>query len=265
MEPLDRLQVSHVEPLTGVCFDVDDTVTRDGVLDPAAYASLFALRAHGLKLVAATGRPLGFAEIIARTWPVDAAVGENGAGFVARSGRALREGYWDAAEVRGEQQVRLARIRERVQRELPEIAVSSDSWARRCDLAFDVREEHSLDDATIEQLLALIAAEGAHPSVSSIHAHAQLGDHDKARGIALVARELWGFDEQRCRREFLFIGDSGNDAAAFSFFALTAGVANVQRHLPRLPNPPRFVAAREHGAGFAEIVERVLTLRGARS
>jgi HAD superfamily hydrolase (TIGR01484 family) len=262
------LDLSHfpgdrARTLVGLCFDVDDTVTTHGVLDPAAYQSLFALRQSGLKLLAVTGRPLGFAEIIARTWPVDAAVGENGAGYIARQGTALRSGYWDALEVRLSQQERLVHIRERAARELPGISVSSDAWARRCDLAFDVGEQASVPRAQIDQLLALIEAEGAHASVSSIHAHAQLGEHDKARGVARAVQELWGIGEAQLQQDFAFVGDSGNDAAAFGFFALTVGVANVRQHLSRLPTPPRFVTQASYGAGFAELANTLIALRGA--
>lgn len=259
MQPLTELPPERVRALVGVCFDVDDTVTTHGTLDPDAYAAMFALRASGLKLMAVTGRPLGFAEIIARSWPVDAAVGENGAGFIARLGTELRFGYWDPVELRAQQQAQLDRIRRRVARELPEVHVSSDGWARRCDLAFDIGEQARHTRATIDALVAIMKDEGAHTSVSSIHAHAQLGDHDKARGIALAARELWGLDE--LTSALLFVGDSGNDAAAFAAFDLTVGVANVINHLDRLPTPPGFVTHASFGAGFAELAREVVRIR----
>lgn len=259
MQSLAQLPADQVRSLSGVCFDVDDTVTTHGTLDPDAYAALFALRAAGLKSMAVTGRPLGFAEIIARTWPVDAAVGENGAGFIARVGKELRFGYWDPVDVRVKQQAQLERIRQRIARELPQVHVSSDGWARRCDLAFDIGEYASHPRTTVDALLAIMKDEGAHTSVSSIHAHAQLGDHDKARGIALAARELWDVDDTASR--FLFVGDSGNDAAAFSAFALTVGVANVVNHLDRLPKPPGYVTAASFGAGFAELARELVRLR----
>ena len=261
MQPIQDLPALRARALTGVCFDVDDTVTTHGTLDPAAYQAMFALKALGLKLIAVTGRPLGFAEVIARTWPVDAAVGENGAGFIAKQGSTLRTGYWDPVELRATQQRRLLHIRERVADELPHILVSSDSWARRCDLAFDIGEQASVPREQIDRLLRLIEAEGAHASVSSIHAHAQLGEHDKARGVVLAAAALWGLSEPLVQSEFLFVGDSGNDAAAFSFFELSVGVANVQLHLTRLPMPPRFVTQASFGAGFAELAQTLATLR----
>ncbi|MDB4977032.1 MAG: haloacid dehalogenase-like hydrolase [Myxococcaceae bacterium] len=261
MLSLDSFLSDRASALIGVCFDVDDTVTTHGTLDPDAYRGMFALKAAGLKLIAVTGRPLGFAEVIARTWPVDAAIGENGAGFLAKTDLGLRTGYWDPVELRASQQQRLRTIRERVASEFPDISVSSDAWARRCDLAFDIGEQASVPRAQIDRLLALIEAEGAHANVSSIHAHAQLGAHDKARGVLHVAAELWALDAATVQRDFLFVGDSGNDAAAFRFFELTVGVANVRQHLARLPTPPRYVTEAPFGAGFAELAAKLVALR----
>lgn len=261
MLPIASFPRDAAKSLLGICFDVDDTVTRHGQLEPAAYAAMAELRAEGLKLIAVTGRPLGFAEIIARTWCVDAAVGENGAGYIAREGQGLRFGYWDTDEVRVEQRRRLEQIRARVARELPEVREADDMWARRCDLAFDVGERVQLARATVDALVRLIESEGAHSSVSSVHAHAQFGDHDKARGVARALESLWNLDASVVKRNFAFVGDSGNDAAAFAWFDWTAGVANVARHLERLPCPPRFVAMEECGAGFAEIAAQILRAR----
>ena len=39
------------------------------------------------------------------------------------------------------------------------------------------------------------------------------------------------------------------------------GVANLARYLDRLQSPPRWLAGRESGAGFAEMVDAVLKAR----
>jgi len=233
------------------------------VLEAAAYDALFELARAGLKLIAVTGRPLGFAEVAARMWPVDVAVGENGAGYSARArqGHGLLHGYWDEAGVRLVQQQKLREIRTRVAHELPHVKVSSDNWARRCDLAFDVGEEEQLPRAEIDRLVALLRAEGAHTTVSSVHAHAQLSDHDKALGVARAAQEVLGIAADELRARFLFVGDSGNDAAAFAWFTHTAGVANVAHFLDRLSVPPKYVAQAERGEGFAEIARTLLRKR----
>ncbi len=261
MEPIANLGAELARSITGVCFDVDDTLTTHGVLDVEAYAALAALKRAGLVLFAVTGRPLGWAELIARMWPVDAAIGENGGGYISRRGDKLTFGYWDDEATRKSQALKLEQIRARVAREMPQVRVSNDSWARRCDLAFDVNEYESLPRAEIEELCALLADEGAHVTVSSVHAHAQLGDHDKARGVAHAAEALMGIGGREAKSRFIFVGDSGNDAAAFAWFEVTAGVANVSRFLDRLPVPPRFVSKASHGQGFAEIADTLLTLR----
>jgi len=261
--PIAQLDPELARSLVGVCFDIDDTVTTHGVLDADAYASLNALKAAGLKLLAVTGRPLGWAELVARMWPVDGAIGENGAGYVARRGNRLHFGYWDDDATRQIQAERLTAIRAQVAREMPQVRVSNDSWARRCDLAFDVNEYESLPPEEIEQLTSLLRSQGANVTVSSVHAHAQLGSHDKASGVVRAAEELFGLDSAGVKSRFMFVGDSGNDAAAFAWFELTAGVANVSRFLDRLPVPPRFVSSASYGQGFAEIANIVLRLRQA--
>ncbi len=263
MESLSRFPRDAAAQLLGICFDIDDTVTTHGQLDVRAYGALASLQQAGLKLIAITGRPLGFAEIVARTWCVDAAVGENGAGYIARAGRGLRFGFWDDAETRAQQQLTLQKIRARIARELPHVCEADDGWARRCDLAFDVGERVTLPRYDIDRIVKIVEHEGAQASVSSVHAHAQMGNHDKARGAVRTLHELWDLPEDEVRSRFLFVGDSGNDAAAFAWFDWTAGVANVTRHLDRLPRPPRFVANEAYGAGFAEVAAYVLSARGA--
>jgi hydroxymethylpyrimidine pyrophosphatase-like HAD family hydrolase len=126
-------------------------------------------------------------------------------------------------------------------------------------VAWDVGERVQLPAAKVEALRELIEASGARCLVSSVHAHAHLGDYDKASGVrrACAAELAAPFAPER----WLFIGDSGNDAAAFAYFPVSAGVWNVREHLARLPVPPRFVSDADRGRGFAEIAKHVLERR----
>jgi hypothetical protein len=47
----------------------------------------------------------------------------------------------------------------------------------------------------------------------------------------------------------------------FARFPLTCAVANIRRYTPLIRHPPTFVAGRECGEGFAEIVRTILELR----
>ena len=79
MEPLSAFPAEARRAVGYVLTDIDDTLTADGRLPAAAYGALERLRAAGIKVVPITGRPAGWCDHIARMWPVDAVVGENGA------------------------------------------------------------------------------------------------------------------------------------------------------------------------------------------
>lgn len=263
MQPIAELTAAEARSLVGVVFDVDDTLTRKGRLEHAAYSALWQLRDAGLTLIAVTGRPLGFAEVIARTWPVNVAVGENGAGYIRETASALQQGYYAPQAERTRHAALLERVRARVAKDAPFARYSDDMWARRCDVAWDVGERVQLSAAEIAVLRRAIEAEGARCLVSSVHAHALAGVYDKATGAVQAAAEALSCDLAGMRERWLFVGDSGNDAAAFGYFPLSAGVSNVRAHLHALPTAPRFVSEADRGLGFAEIALRVLALRGS--
>jgi HAD superfamily hydrolase (TIGR01484 family) len=258
---LAELDAASCRAMIGVAFDIDDTVTRAGRLELAAFQAMHELGGSGLHLVAVTGRPLGWVDVVANHWPVDAAVGENGAGWVWRDGETPREGYFEPEEKRRAYPELFERVRSRVAAELPHVRPALDQRARRCDLAFDVGETVKLPTAEIEALVDLIEAEGARSAVSSVHAHAIPGDWDKARGIERAVRDALGLDADAHRERWLFIGDSGNDAAAFEYFPLSVGVSNVRDYVSRLTVPPRFVTDKDRGRGFAEMAEHLLEAR----
>lgn len=247
--------------LRGVIFDIDDTVTRNGVLEPDAYRAMHLLAGAGFDLVAVTGRPLGWADVIARQWPVGVAVGENGAGWSWVDGDGFHEGYFCGADAREQQRVLLDAVREAVATAMPNVRVSSDDRARRCDLAFDVGEQVSMSQTDVAKLVGLIEHVGARTSVSTVHAHAVPGSWDKAQGVTRAVRDALRIDLASELERWVFVGDSGNDAAAFAHFPKSVGVANVRAHLDRLPTPPRYVTDADRGGGFAELAAHLTSSR----
>jgi len=256
MRPLREAQLAGVH---GLAFDVDDTLTTGGRLTAPAYDALCRLAEAGLELVAVTGRPLGWTDGFAASWPIRVAVGENGAGWAWRDGHALRVGYADEEDERRAQRERLDGIRAAVREQMPDVIESADSGARRCDVAFDVGESRQLPPDRVDALVRLIEARGARATVSSVHAHAVPGRWNKATGIVRALTEVAGAPPELAR--WVFVGDSGNDAAAFAAFERSVGVANVSAHLERLPCPPRFVTERARGEGFVELAEALLEAR----
>lgn len=253
MRPLSELPRADV---VGLFTDLDDTLTWHGAVVPEAYAALVAAHERGLRVVVATGRPGGFAEVLATLWPVDAVVAENGAYAVLRDGTRR---YWDESEAaRIEQQRRLDVLVDEAQSRFCFARLADDRTLRRVDLAFDVNERQHLGEEQIDALTRFLQERGARTLVSTIHLHAFYGDHDKAGMLLRLAALLWGDSEEEARARYLYIGDSPNDQAGFARFPLSAGVANVARFQHVLQPPPTFVASREGGHGFAEIVAALL-------
>ena len=77
--PLDRLDPEKIAALQGIFFDIDDTFTCHGRIPACAFDALWALHNAGLMTIPVTGRPASWCDHIARMWPVDAVIGENGA------------------------------------------------------------------------------------------------------------------------------------------------------------------------------------------
>jgi len=255
------MPVQTARELLGVAFDIDDTVTRDGRLELAAFQAMHELARAGVHLVAATGRPIGWIEVVGRHWPISVGVGENGAGWIWRDDNGYHEDYFDPPERRNSYGDLFDRVRKRVASELPHVKVSSDNWARRCDQAFDVGETVKLSRDDITRLLRAIEAEGARSNASSVHAHVIPGEWNKASGIVRAVKDAVGLDIEAARDRWLFIGDSGNDAPAFDYFPVSVGVSNVRKSLGQLSTRPAYITAADRGAGFAEMAEHVLQAR----
>ena len=113
MKPLAALDARGV---TAVLLDIDETLTTHGRLTAEAYAALERLRDNGKRVVPVTGRPAGWCDHIARMWPVDAVVGENGAFYFAFTDGRPHKRYRDPPDVRARNRGRLAEIGERIVR-----------------------------------------------------------------------------------------------------------------------------------------------------
>ena len=79
LRPISEWPTATRRNIVGVFTDIDDTLTVDGRIPSAGFAAMERLRDAGLLVVPVTGRPAGWCDLIARSWPVDAVVGENGA------------------------------------------------------------------------------------------------------------------------------------------------------------------------------------------
>jgi HAD superfamily hydrolase (TIGR01484 family) len=261
VKPLAALDPGEARQLRGLLFDLDDTLLTHGALTRAAYDALWSLRAAGLSLVAVTGRPSGWGELLARQWPIAGCVTENGAVHWVREGRGVARRDVCSTETRRERQHRLAQLVARVRDIVPDARLTDDAGARVSDVTWDVGELATMPEDRIRLVLREIERAGARSTQSSVHLHATFDVDDKASGaIRFCAREL-GEDASAAVVRYAFVGDSGNDAACFAGFRTTFGVANVRTSLTRLSLTPRYVASRAMGEGFAEISAEIVSKR----
>ncbi len=259
--PLRALPVPALRAVHGVLTDIDDTLTRDGALDPPAAAALQALRAAAVPVIAITGRPQGWSEPFARTWPVAAIVAENGAVALIPEGGGLRIEYVQDEPTRRRNAGRLRAAAERVLREVPGATLARDSAGRVTDIAVDHAEFARLEPAQVERVLAVMRAEGLNATVSSIHVNGWFGDHDKPSGARWIVRRLYGRDLEAERERWLYVGDSANDQAMFGWLPLSVGVANLRHFADRLHTWPAYLADGERGEGFGQVARALLAAR----
>ncbi|MCC6647622.1 MAG: HAD-IIB family hydrolase [Polyangiaceae bacterium] len=260
MKPLSELSSREAARLVAVATDLDDTVLDHGRLGVDALTAISLLGDAGLDVLIATGRPLGWAEVVCRLLPVAAVLAENGACAAVRDGARVVTRFRATEAERRSRSARLDALVAELLARVPSARVTDDAWMRATDRTFDVGETWRAPAEHVAELIAIAAAREARTSVSSVHLHVTFEGDDKASGIAWLARELFSLDPTAARARVAFVGDSGNDAAAFAGFETTFGVANV-RLARGLSVPPRYVARRERGLGFAEITRAIVDAR----
>ena len=266
MTPLTACPRATLAAVKGVLTDIDETVSTDGRLTAEAYGALEALKKAGLLVIPVTGRPAGWCDHIARFWPVDAVVGENGAFWMwqdAKVGR-LQTRFIQTDAQRAEGRRRLDTVKADVLREVPGTAIASDQPYRLADLAIDFCEDvPPLPRAAVDRIVAIFERHGASAKVSSIHVNGWFGAYDKLTTSRTMMRELFGvdLDTDGEKARYVFVGDSPNDSPMFGFFPNAVGVANVAAVADTMPYLPRWIAAARSGAGFVELARVLIDAR----
>jgi HAD superfamily hydrolase (TIGR01484 family) len=260
MRPAATMPIPARRAVRAVLLDIDDTLTTEGRLTAAAYAALERLAGAGLRVVPVTGRPAGWCDMIARFWPVDAVVGENGA-FWFRYDRHERRMH-RRLFVGGDTRPRLDALARKILAAVPGAAVAADQPYRLADLAIDFAEDVGpLASGDIDRIVALFEAAGARAKVSSIHVNGWFGAWDKLTTARQLLEEEFGINPERDRDELVFVGDSPNDEPMFAFFPNAVGVANLRRFAPRMASLPAWITDKEAGAGFVELAQLLLEAR----
>jgi HAD superfamily hydrolase (TIGR01484 family) len=264
--PVAAVPPARLARLRWVLTDIDDTLTSHGLLTAAAYAALDELHAAGVMVVPVTGRPAGWCDMIARTWPVAAVVGENGALWYAmdHAARRMRRHHVQDEAMREACRVRLDALAAQAMAAVPGARIAADQPFRMFDVAVDFAEDAGpLSLAEAERIARIFRAGGAAAKVSSIHVNAWIGEWDKLAGLRHLFATLWQ-PLEAVLDGVAFLGDSPNDAPLFGAVPLSVGVANVAPFLAGMATPPAYVTSGAGGAGFVEFTKAVLAAKNAK-
>ncbi len=261
MKALTLLDPKQLQGVTAVLTDIDDTLTTHGRLPAVAYDALEKLQRAGIKVIPITGRPAGWCDHIARMWPVDGVVGENGAFYFrydAGQTRMLRV-YAQDEVTRGQNVSRLHALAAQALKQFPGTAIASDQAYREIDVAIDFCEDvPPLPLATAQAIAEMFHAAGAEAKVSSIHVNAWFGKHNKLSMALRLLSDGFAMDAESAKHAVVYCGDSPNDAPMFGYFPLGVGVANIKPLAHLMEHLPTFVTEAEGGQGFAEFSAMLL-------
>jgi HAD superfamily hydrolase (TIGR01484 family) len=240
---------------------MDDTLTLDGHLPAASYSALENLQQNGFKVVVVTGRPGGWCDLIARFWPVDGVVGENGAFYFRydHSSRKMIRQFQQSEIDRADNMVRLKALYANLAERYPGFAISADQAYRETDLAIDFCED--VEARPMEEVIQLrdeFTRAGATAKISSIHINAWFGDYSKLE----MSEQFFSqeFDQSLAdnRSRAVYAGDSPNDEPMFEYFPYSVGVANVRDFSEQMTHLPKFVTQKPGGFGFEELAAHLI-------
>lgn len=239
--------------------DIDDTMSTLGKITREAYDAIWRAQDGGLAVVPVTGRPAGWCDHIARMWPVDGIIGENGGLYMRMTEQGLQREFRYDESARAGFRDKLKAIREEVLTKVPGCGIASDQPYREYDLAIDFCEDvEPLSDDAVSQIVAIFESHGATAKISSIHVNGWFGEFDKLTMAKQYASDIFGVSIEEAKDTFAFCGDSPNDEPMFAYFTHSFGVANVRQFLPLMNSHPNTITKAEGGAGFTEVVDAIL-------
>lgn len=259
MRPLSTAAPDEFKTVRFILTDMDETLTYQGRLAAATYDALERLQDKGIKVIPVTAAPAGWCDQMARMWPVDGVIGENGGLFFQRApGRHdVTRRFWHDEDGRLTVSARLETIVRTLRDEMPEVVLADDQSFRLTSIAFA-----QPDDAAVAQRLVRRLRElGADTTLNNLWILGWLGGYNKLSMARRVLAEAHGLDIDTHPEAVLYTGDSTNDAPMFGFFKHSVGVSTVRSYLHEIPVPPRWVTQGPGGAGFVEAANAVLSTK----
>jgi len=218
------------QPILALACDYDETLAHDNEVNPSTVDALVRLKASGIKIVLVTGRELDdLLEVCTEINLFNFVVAENGAVlFRPESGRV------DALAGKPPESLMKA-LRERGVRPLSAGRCIVATVLKHYPVVLKTIAEMNLDrEVILNRSSVMILPAGV----------------DKGTGLKLALREL-----NVPLENVVGIGDAENDDAFLSLCGSYVAVANA---IPAIQEAADVVTDLDHGAGVAEVIERIL-------
>lgn len=260
MQPLSLAAADQFSTVRFVLTDMDETLTYRGRLPAETYTALAQLETGGIRVVPVTAAPAGWCDQMARMWPVDGVIAENGGLFLQRSsdGHQVERHFWHAPDRVEQVREQLKSIARSVEAAVPEAQQADDQVFRLTSLAY-----RRTGTDTDTRIVRALRQAGADATINNLWVLGWVGGYDKLTMSLRVLADTYGIDAESAYEVVAYSGDSTNDAPMFEFFKHTAGVSTVTDYLPQLPVPPRWLTRGPGGAGFVEFANAILQSRSA--
>jgi HAD superfamily hydrolase (TIGR01484 family) len=262
MKPFQQFPANRKKNIRYVLTDIDDTLTMHGRLPAIVFDAMERLQASERRVIPITGRPAGWCDHIARMWPVDGLVGENGAFYFRYDDtlRKMQRRYFKSETQRSADRKKLEKLKIEILEKVSGCRVAADQAYREADLAIDYCEDiPRLSMKDVAEIVRCFENAGARAKVSSIHVNGWYGQYDKLTMTKILFKEVHQESLEDMKNEVIFIGDSPNDAPMFGYFPDSVGVANILQFKERLASEPAWVTRKAGGYGFAEMVDQLLS------
>ncbi|KWC92262.1 HAD-IIB family hydrolase [Burkholderia cepacia] len=260
MQPLSLAPADTFSSVRFLLTDMDETLTHRGRLSARTYTALERLQAGGIRVIPVTAAPAGWCDQMARMWPVDGVIAENGGLFIRRGpdGHGVERRYWHAEDALAGARDALRRIARQVETAVPAARPADDQDFRLTSLAY-ARTGGDQDDRIRD---ALVEA-GADATINNLWIIGWVGGYDKLSMSLRVLSDTFGVDAGAgaARDCVAYSGDSTNDAPMFGYFTHTAGMSTVVDYLRQLPALPRWITQGPGGSGFVEFADAILRTR----
>jgi len=253
MESLSQIKRAEINEIKVLLFDLDGTFVSDDRLRSSTLECLEKLRQKKIKRIAVTGRPAGWCDLIARWWPVNSVVGENGAfSYTISDGRIIRKTF-DSSSSLSAHQKKLNLLFDDIKSNFCDVHLAADQPFRQWDLALDISEEHDVDHDKVEAIYDFCISNGANAAISNIHLNVWYGNYNKL-DMTLKILDEWNLKEHEC----MYIGDSPNDSPMFNHFSFSVGVKSVLKYKDIMEHFPSYLTTEDSSEGFEELTKFIL-------